>query len=511
VPVVTTAVYASVTTSWSNYSIATLGAITASVNDCVSLTSGETWTTYILVPNTTTVVQTVYANNISTSFSTTSEFTPPVLCATSQVAGLLSSATEGSNPPFPFSKQSSQGLVPAKTFASTSGSENSAVVVTAIITSKNGVTSTTTVAPPNYGKTEAHVTVVPTTTTKKGGGLVLSIPPVSTTPKKTVQLVVSTTAEAVVAAVEPLTSVAPNGVTVIVSPSNAIIGDQTVNIGSTTAVVTQNGAVYTVGPSQVVGPSLVVNVPSTAVRAVAAPVTTTTLPTNIIILDGEPFSVIGSSVVVLGSSTITYGPSVPAQTSVVNGETITIGPSGVSFDGTTLGGTAHPSGTQIGLAGGLSITEIGSTIAVIDGVTLTVGPSASAYTTVINGHTITAGSSGLGLGGTTLQYPFNPTTNAVAVGSVTFTEIGSTLAVIGGTTYTFGAGAKPTTVVVNGETISIGSGGIGFSTTTFVSYSPTATGSAALSTQTGKKNAGERTRPIGSVVMCVVIWVAYMV
>jgi hypothetical protein len=217
------------------------------------------------------------------------------------------------------------------------------------------------------------------------------------------------------------------------------------------------------------------------------------------------FSAIGSTVAVIKGSTFTYGPSVPVTTDVVNGDTITIGPSGVSFDGTTLGGPSHPTGTQLGIVGGLSITELGSTLAVVDGVTITIGPNATPTTTVLNGHTLTIASTGLGVGGATLTFPFNPTTQAVTAGGITFSEIGSSEVVIGGTTFTFGAGAKPTTDVYNGQTITIGPNGVGFKTTTF-------TGTSA--TQTGKKKkgvAGLRTRKVYGVLgTCIVVGVGYL-
>jgi hypothetical protein len=169
------------------------------------------------------------------------------------------------------------------------------------------------------------------------------------------------------------------------------------------------------------------------------------------------------------------------------GQTIIVGPSGVSFDGSTLGGPTN-TGTQLGIVGGLSIAEIGSSIAVINGQTFTVGPGAIPITTTINGHTITIGTTGLGIaGGTTLAFPFNPSIETVTAGGITFSEIGSSLAVIGGKTFTIGPGATPTTDLYNGQTISIGSGGIGFSTTTFTGV-PASTEGVHSSTKNGAGN-----------------------
>lgn len=520
--------------------------------------------------NTTTTWGTIIVG-ISTTFTATPEFTPPVRCTLTTAASTISSS------------------------ASTTNSAKNAVTpttktVTAIITSKNGVTILTTITPADYiGGTEK---VTATITTPGGGKVGISIPPVSTTPKVTVAIPLATTPDAVqaiyiststeeaqkvptteVAQAVPtteavqapqtypastVTSVAPDGITVILSPTNIVVGDQSfaIPVGSSTSTITaiQSGSsiVYTLDASKVVGPSLTIDVSITKVAQVVAPQpTASTAPkasaqaTNLVILDPEPFSIIGSSIVVLGSSTITYGPTITyasgalSTTSIIHGEIITVGPQGVSYDGTTVGGALNPTGTKIGLVGGLSVTEVGSTLAIINGVFFTIGPSASAFTTVINGHTITADSTGLVLGGTTLT-DFNPSTVAITVGSVTFSAIGSTLAVIGGKTYTYGTNAVHTTAVVNGKTISIGPGGIGFASTTFMSYAPTAlpamtaqtsggsssfasktasgssdssvsTGSAASPSTTGKQNSGERIGPVVGMVLLAVVCVACMI
>jgi len=90
-------------------------------------------------------------------------------------------------------------------------------------------------------------------------------------------------------------------------------------------------------------------------------------------------------------------------------------------------------------------------------------------------------------GGTTLAYPFNPTIQTVTAGGITFSEVASSLAVIGGKTFTIGPGATPTTDVINGQTISLGPGGIGFSTTTFTGV-PTSNTGVHTSTKSGAGN-----------------------
>ncbi|KAF4626753.1 hypothetical protein G7Y89_g11404 [Cudoniella acicularis] len=278
------------------------------------------------------------------------------------------------------------------------------------------------------------------------------------------------------------------GVPVQVGESSAVISGTTYSIGAeapqTTVVV--NGQTISIGPGGL-------GFAQTTVAPLAA------LPTNVVIVDGQVFSAIGPSVAIIDGSTVTYGSGMPTKTDAFNGDFITLGPSGIVYDGTTLGGAAHTAGTQLGIAGGLSVTEVGSTIAIISGVTFTIGPGATGTTTVINGHTITAGPIGLELQATTLSYPFNPTTQVVTAGGVTLSEIGPSLVVIGGTTFTYGPGATPTTDIYNGQTISIGPGGIGFATTTIIpsSTAATSTPTAAESAKTtGKKNGAGVLRPV---------------
>jgi hypothetical protein len=232
----------------------------------------------------------------------------------------------------------------------------------------------------------------------------------------------------------------------------------------------------------------------------------TPLPSNFVIVGGQVFSAIGSTVAVIEGSTFTYGSNVPMTTDVVNGDTITVGPSGITFDGSTLGGPSHPSGTQLGIVGGLSITELGSTLAVVDSVTLTIGLNATPATTVINGHTLTIDSTGLGVGGATLTFPFNPTTQAVTAGGITFSEIGSSVVVIGGSTFTFEPGAYTITEVYNGRTITLGPNGVGFKTTTF-------TGTSATHTSKEKNDAeGLRARKVYGVLgTCIVVGAGYLI
>jgi hypothetical protein len=230
-------------------------------------------------------------------------------------------------------------------------------------------------------------------------------------------------------------------------------------------------------------------------------------PTNVVILDGEVFTAVGSSLVVFDGTTLTYGES-STFTTAFHEEFITLGDA-ISFDGTTLGGAAN-TGTQLGIAGGVSVTQIGQSVGVVSSTSLTVGPQAVPTTVIIKTYTITANSEGLGLAGITLSYPFNPSTRVVTAGGITFSEIGSTIVVVGGSTYTIGAGSKPTSTIFNGQTISFGPGGIGFSTTTLVSATSSSTSTPAE--QTSKESGVGALKPIyGLLGACMVICIGCMI
>ena len=288
------------------------------------------------------------------------------------------------------------------------------------------------------------------------------------------------------------------GVGVIEAATPTVVDGVSVAVGTDFAIV--GGSTYAIGAGAPHG-TVIVNKENISIGPggiALADVTITPAPavsTNVVVFDGDVFSVVGGSVAVFDGTSFTFTGG-PPRTTVFNGDTITAGPFGFVDGTSTLGGPSHQSGTQYGLAGGMAISEIGSSIAVIDGTTFTVGPGAPQTTVTVSGATITVGPSGLNIGGsnegsTTLDYPFNPTTQAITAAGITFSEIGSSLINVGGTTFTIGPGATPTTDVYNGQTISIGPGGVGFATTTIISFT-TLTPSP---TATKKKNGGAVLRP----------------
>ena len=510
-------------------------------DNCTTIAPDQNVTVWSIAPNTTTITLTI-TGNYSTAYSSTPEWTPPVYCPETK-----------SNPSNPLFNSSTETATP---WASTTLSPMvPRITVTFITTAKNPPVITTTALYPSYPSDSSAKESVPSSDTYIWGPATFPGFPATVTPIPITQIINEDNS-----ANTPITYVLDDGVTVMVGSNAAVIGGQTYSIGPSTETITQGADVFTISPSQVLGPMLVVYVPtaggiypqaattihevpidlgptnvvvgsSTFAIGAGAPErtalydgqtltfgsggvifdqTTVTpskpLSSNFVIVGGQVFSAIGSTVAVIEGSTFTYGSNVPMTTDVVNGATITIGPSGITFDGSTLGGPSHPSGTQLGIVGGLSITELGSTLAVVDSVTLTIGPNATPATTVINGHTLTIDSTGLGVGGATLTFAFNPTTQAVTAGGITFSEIGSSVVVIGGSTFTFGPGAHTTTEVYNGQTITLGPNGVGFKTTTF-------TGTSA--THTSKKMNGAEglwaSKVYGVLGACIVVGVLYLI
>ncbi|KAL2070314.1 hypothetical protein VTL71DRAFT_13340 [Oculimacula yallundae] len=526
-------------------------------SSCSKLAPGEPVTSWLIVPNTTVVTVTV-TGNYTTSLLPTPEFTPPVYCPEPIGMPFFGTVKPSTKP-----KESTDSAVasssitytlapPAAPMPTMSAPMSTRMTITVITTSKNAVTITTQATPPTFpgGSPPDKQTVDPATYTDTNQWGPLPNPPLQTNPP----LVVTTIINADRSAKTRVTHVV-DGITIVVSPTQAVIGGQVVPIGSPPRTITEGGDVFTVGPDQIDGPLLLLYIPTykgngglfqeppkpTTVQGVPVQVgptgvivggngggTTTVpiqpgarpttivvkgetisigpggvgfsgttitpppnVPTNVVVVGGQGFTAIGSTVAVIGDTSLVYGPGIAAQTVVLNGEAITVGPSGVNFDGTTIGGPSRTTGTQYAVAGGLSISEVGSTLAVINGMTLTLGPGTTPMTTTIGGQSIVAGPNGLVIGGATLTIPFNPTAQAVTAGGITFSQVGASVAVIGDKTYTFGPGAQQTTTVVNGQTISIGPGGIGFKTTTFTAMTSTSKPTeTSLAKSTSKKKSG---------------------
>ncbi|KAF7546902.1 hypothetical protein G7Z17_g8113 [Cylindrodendrum hubeiense] len=215
-----------------------------------------------------------------------------------------------------------------------------------------------------------------------------------------------------VTALTPTTGSA-GGLSVIVSGSEAVVDGTTMEIPPLGTTTTVNNEVVSIGPGKVV-----VGDETMTFRAVGG------YQTDVVVKGGEMITAVGQSIFVFNSTTLTYGPDIPETSEVVDDDTITIGPSGIVVDGTTIGGTsADATDTTYEIVGGATITEVSPSFVIIDGTTFTAGPKASQVIKVIGGETITIGPNGVVISTMTLKYPFGSsvvtTIEASATGSDT--------------------------------------------------------------------------------------------
>lgn len=290
-------------------------------------------------------------------------------------------------------------------------------------------------------------------------------------------------------------SSATSPATVQVLPTGVVIDGTTIadRPDMRTQVVTINGNTFTVDPTQVVGDGVTIDRPS-MIGGVFAPTPTSTTVGGIAVS-------VGSSIAVVDGTTFTLGQE--STTATIKGQTVVIGPSGVIVATQTISVTAVPAPTEIIIAGGEVITAIGKSVVVIEGTTITYGPDTSKVT-VIDDDTITIGPGAVTVHGSTIGgSSLNPTdTQYAIVGGATITEIGVSIVVIDGTTFTAGPGATPTSKVIGGQTITIGPGGVSISTLSLpypfgptTTITPGATAVGASATETSSKDAGQSLRP----------------
>ncbi|OWP02208.1 hypothetical protein B2J93_5595 [Marssonina coronariae] len=500
--------------------------------ECLTQAPGEPLTVYSIVPNTTTVTLTRTGNQSVALPMTVPEFIPPTYCASPTSSApaplLLDLLAEPSQSPLP--------RMPA---------------VTIITTSKNAPTVMTDAQIPLFpgaGSRTRKQTIDPNTLPNPYNRPIPTTMPPAPIPTPIIFNGDRKATTRITHAVD--------GKTIVVSPHQAVIGGQILEIKEPPRTITEGGDVFIVSPNRVQGPGFEILVPtftpgaaSQNVPAASTPITIQgvpvqvrptdvvlgsstipippgatptkvvvgvhtisvgpngvgfapqqefpgtfithppTIPTNVVVIGGQVFSAIRNSLAVIGDRKLTYGPGIEPQTLVLNGEVITVGPQGVVFDGKTIGGPSHAAGTQYAVAGGVYISEIGSTLAVVNGVTFTVGPGSTPLTTMIAGQKIIAGPSGIDGAGNVLEYPFNQKPQRITAGGITFSKVGNSLAIIGGKTYRYGPGATQVTTTIDGKVVRFGPNGIGFASTTFVgskltSASTTVAGSTPISTST---------------------------
>ncbi|KAL9113789.1 MAG: hypothetical protein Q9227_002234 [Pyrenula ochraceoflavens] len=183
-----------------------------------------------------------------------------------------------------------------------------------------------------------------------------------------------------------------NGVWLVAAPTAIIVGSQYVPVpkaGSQPIVVTESGELFTIGPSQVLGPDTTIAIPGGGI----SPMT----------LGAVSFSV-GASSAVIGGKTYAIGPGAHGTTIVVNGQTISVGTGGVGFATTTVPPEAQITSPPLSAvtAGGL-VLYVDASEAIYSGTIYHIGAGATQTTAVINGMTLTFGEGGISYAGSTVH------------------------------------------------------------------------------------------------------------
>lgn len=184
-----------------------------------------------------------------------------------------------------------------------------------------------------------------------------------------------------------------DGVPVTESGGNVIIDGQTMTKPAMPSSTMIDGKAVIINPSGVVVGDQSLNFAQ---------------PTNQVVKGGEVLTAIGSNIVVLHSTTITYGPGVPEQITVINGDTVSMEPTGVVVHGHTLGGpSAKATDTRYEIVGGATIGKIPPYMVVINGATYAVGPGTGESTISAGNEMITLGPAGVVMASMTLSVPFD--------------------------------------------------------------------------------------------------------
>ncbi|OHE95238.1 hypothetical protein CORC01_09499 [Colletotrichum orchidophilum] len=352
---------------------------------------------------------------------------------------------------------------------------------------------------------------------------------------------------------------------ITVAPTEIIINDQTFtqNDPSETTKVTVSGNDFTINPSEVIGGGTIVDRPGNVGRSTMVSSSTVVggLPVviapagtqNVVVVGGTTFGVQATPItVVVEGQTITIEPSaiilpgqniasggaapvstvvkgqtitlvassagVPVQigspgrtapvTTVIDGQKTTIQPSAQAVPKQTVSiSHASPVQTEIVVAGGEMITAIGPSVVVIRSTTFTHGLVPTTITKIVDDDTILIGPSGVSVRNITVGGPRAKAmdTTYEIVGGASVTQVGASVVVVDGTSFTVGPGKGTTTKVFGGETITIGPSGVVVSTMslpypfgptviTTIDVPSTAAAPSPVPSET-KKNSGDVIRP----------------
>jgi hypothetical protein len=241
--------------------------------------------------------------------------------------------------------------------------------------------------------------------------------------------------------------------TVTAGPGSVIIGGTTfdgINPGQTRTVVA-GGGTFTILPTAVVGEGV------TVARPVPAEPTADFVPSpTSASVGGLPIWVSGS-ILEIDGRTMTIPPG--GVTTNINGQPVSLGPGIIVVDGSeTFTWPGQPAlATDVLVVGGQMLTASGSAFFILNSTTLTYGPRIEETFTTVDDDTITVGPRGIIVDGSTLGGSTAGPSDVTyqVVGGVTVTQLGHSLKVIDGHTYTMGHGTEPITISAGGGLVTI--------------------------------------------------------
>lgn len=251
---------------------------------------------------------------------------------------------------------------------------------------------------------------------------------------------------------------------VTIEPTRVIIDRETITVRPTqTTRVKIRDNTFTINPTQVVGDGVTIHRPWNG-QGNHGPV----IPSSTMV--GQTPVVIAPSgrrdIVVISGSTVTVPPQ--GTTAIINDDTVLLEPTAISLSSCVITiRNEAPQPTEVVVEGGRMITAVGPSLVIIDGTTFQYDTETPAITRTLGGQLITLGPSGVIVDAKTIGGPKAAPGDVgfAIVGGVTITQIGESILVIAGATFTVGPGGDgPLTTFIGGERISIGPEGVAFST-----------------------------------------------
>ena len=254
-----------------------------------------------------------------------------------------------------------------------------------------------------------------------------------------------------------------SGQTFSVDSSRFIAPAATMPLTSGSGTVRYGTQVLTIDHTRVICPTSIITLSD------APQIGTTAIP-SAITTGGVAFS-LGPQAAVVGASTYSFIPGQTPATLTASGQTITLESNGIHFGSVNIPvPTVEPIYSAV-TQGDLTFSAAPSAI-VLGSQTYHIEPNQAPAYTVVGGQTISIGTQGVGLASTTIPLPMaSPSYAIVSEGDLTF-SVAPSEAVVKGSTFAIGPG-MPATMVLHGQTISIGPSEILFPGTTVNIPTPT--------------------------------------